>query len=92
MSMMDPNLLDAQAFGGPQSPLDIKPEASLIIILIYNIIIIIIGESSDHRGAGRDAAVPGLSLHLPHGLPRGRLLSLLPIPALPSSGQCKGKI
>ena len=30
MSMMDPNLLDAQAFGGPQSPLDIKPEASLL--------------------------------------------------------------
>ncbi len=28
--MMDPNLLDAQAFGGPQSPLDIKPEASLL--------------------------------------------------------------
>jgi len=27
---MDPNLLDAQAFGGPQSPLDIKPEASLL--------------------------------------------------------------
>ena len=30
MSMMDPNLLDPNLLGGPQSPMDIKPEASLL--------------------------------------------------------------
>ena len=34
MSMMDPNLLDAATFGGPQSPLDIKPEAGSLLTTV----------------------------------------------------------
>ena len=33
MSMMDPNLLaDAAQFGGPQSPLDIKPDVGASLL------------------------------------------------------------
>ena len=34
MSMMDPNLLDAATFGGPTSPLDIKPEAGSLLTTV----------------------------------------------------------
>ena len=34
MSMMDPNLLDAATFGGPTSPLDIKPEAGTLLTTV----------------------------------------------------------
>ena len=32
--MMDPNLLDAATFGGPQSPLDIKPETASLLTTV----------------------------------------------------------
>jgi len=32
--MMDPNLLDAASFGGPQSPLDIKPDAPSLLTTV----------------------------------------------------------
>ena len=47
------------------------------------------GEPADHGGGGGHAPVPGLRLHLPHGLPRGRGLPLLPVPALAPPRQCK---
>ena len=34
MSMLDPNLLDAATFGGPQSPLDIKPETGSLLTTV----------------------------------------------------------
>ena len=34
MSMMDPNLLDAATFGGPQSPPDIKPETASLLTTV----------------------------------------------------------
>ena len=34
MSVLDQNLLDAATFGGPQSPLDIKPEAGTLLTTV----------------------------------------------------------
>ena len=36
MSMMDPNLLDAATFGGPQSPVELKPDTAALLGVVQS--------------------------------------------------------